>query len=83
MPMNFLRVAIPSPLRRLFDYLPVELDDGYQYIPGIRVIAPFGNRELVALLVEVSEQSDVDTKKLKGNQEQKKCQEQTRTEDLG
>jgi primosomal protein N' (replication factor Y) len=65
MPMNFLRVAIPSPLRRLFDYLPIDLEDGYQYIPGIRVLVPFGNRELVALLVEVSEQSEVDTKKLK------------------
>ena len=63
--MIFLRVAIPSPLRRLFDYLPAVGADSFKYIPGIRVIVPFGNRELVAVLVEISEESAVDASKLK------------------
>jgi len=63
--MAFLRVAIPSPLRRLFDYLvpPTELDS--DFTPGIRLLVPFGNRQLVAILVEVVEQSQIATDKLK------------------
>ncbi len=63
--MAFLRVAIPSPLRRLFDYLvpPTELVS--DFTPGIRLLVPFGNRQLVAILVEVVEQSQIATDKLK------------------
>ena len=63
--MAFLRVAIPSPLRRLFDYLVPETEQDTDFIPGIRLLVPFGNRQLVAILVEVAEQSQVATNKLK------------------
>ena len=63
-----LRVAVPSPLRRLFDYLPPEgLDDaGVRALrPGMRVAVPFGTRTLVAILVSLQTQSSVPTGKLK------------------
>ncbi|SEG81858.1 primosomal protein N' [Marinobacterium lutimaris] len=60
-----VRIALPTPLHRLFDYLlpltPVEQEPQ----PGCRVRVPFGNRELVGLIMEVSENSDVPRNKLK------------------
>lgn len=63
-----LRVAVPSPLRRLFDYLPpAGLSDASaaRLAPGMRVAVPFGTRTLVAILVSVQTQSSVATAKLK------------------
>jgi len=60
-----LRLALPSPLRRLFDYLPPAgtVPTGLQ--PGMRVRVPFGRRELIGILVEVDTQSEVPAAKLK------------------
>ena len=63
--MAFLRVAIPSPLRRLFDYLVPQTEQHNDFTPGIRLLVPFGNRQLVAILVEVVEHSQIATNKLK------------------
>lgn len=61
------RVAVPSPLRRSFDYLlPAELAAEYPDLqPGVRLRVPFGSRELTAVLLELDTRSDVDIKKLK------------------
>ena len=63
--MPYLRLAIPSPLRRLFDYLPPADCDLSTLTPGIRVKVPFANRQLIGLLIEVTEETDVPVKKLK------------------
>lgn len=63
-----LRLAVPSPLRRLFDYLPPESIDAAHaatLAPGIRVAVPFGPRTLVAILVSVQSTSSVPANKLK------------------
>lgn len=58
-----LRIALPTPLHRLFDYrLPVAMP---LPAPGCRVRVPFGNRELIGLVVEHSEHSDMPLAKLK------------------
>ncbi len=44
-------MAIPSPLRRLFDYLPPAADSGRDPV-GCRVRVPFGSRRVVGLVVE-------------------------------
>jgi primosomal protein N' (replication factor Y) len=44
-----LRVAVPSPLRRLFDYLPPA--EGPLPAPGVRVRVPFGNGRKVGLVM--------------------------------
>ncbi|MFU6375031.1 primosomal protein N' [Metapseudomonas otitidis] len=65
MPSPILRLALPSPLRRLFDYrapagvAPVALQ------PGIRVRVPFGRREVIGVLVEVTDRSEVPEDKLR------------------
>jgi primosomal protein N' (replication factor Y) len=44
-----LQVALPVPLRELFDYLPPQ--DGQAAVPGARVVVPFGSRQLVGIVV--------------------------------
>ena len=56
-----LRIALPVPLDRLFDYLPI--DD--QACVGARVQVKFGQRQLIGLIAEITEQSDYPTDKLK------------------
>ncbi|MBN3564669.1 primosomal protein N' [Aliamphritea spongicola] len=63
--MSYLRLAIPSPLRRLFDYLPPADCDTATLVPGIRVKVPFANRQLIGVLIEVTETTDVPVNKLK------------------
>lgn len=58
-----LSVAVPSPLYRVFDYL---LPPGYATPPlGVRVLVPFGSRELVGLVLSVQAHTDVPADKLK------------------
>ncbi len=66
--MPILRLAIATPLRRLFDYLPptaVTDTDPAAVAPGSRVLAPFGNRQVCGVLVEVAKQSELPQDKLK------------------
>ena len=66
--MSVLRLAIPSPLRRQFDYLPPEgmtqaTIDSLQ--PGVRLRVPFGRREVTGYLLEVCAESAIATSALK------------------
>jgi len=61
---SFYRVAVPVPLSRHFDYLPPS-DQSTPPLPGTRVLVPFGRRQLVAIFLGLSNQSDVPTNKLK------------------
>ncbi|GHB20388.1 primosomal protein N' [Salinicola rhizosphaerae] len=53
-----LHVAIPTPLRRLFDYRPVGPAPAQGWQPGLRVKVPFGRRQLVGIVVGASDESD-------------------------
>ena len=57
-----LRVALPLPLRQLFDYLPA--DNSITPQTGQRVVVPFGHRQLVGVIVEISDHSDLPLDKL-------------------
>src|SRR5438105_1693822 len=60
-----LRLALPTPLRRLFDYLPPQDIDYTSLIPGIRIQVPFQRRTLVGVLISVEKNSAVPYEKLK------------------
>ncbi len=60
----FFQVAIPTPLRRLFDYLPPESDVVQPQI-GTRVRVPFGRREVVGMVMGTSNSSVVDSQRLR------------------
>ena len=60
MPGPILRIAIPSPLYRTFDYLPPPDCDTATLRPGARARVPFGRRQTVGLLVEIGTDSERD-----------------------
>ena len=66
--MPILRLAIASPLRQLFDYLPPpeakqEVLDALA--PGSRLLAPFGARQVCGVLVEIVAESKLETGRLR------------------
>ena len=66
--MSGLRLAIPSPLRRQFDYLPpdgMKAAELNRLQPGVRVRVPFGRREVIGYLLEVCSDSAVAADALK------------------
>jgi primosomal protein N' (replication factor Y) len=59
------RIAIPVPLRKLFDYLiPVTLCSSHP-LPGRRVLVSFGKQKKIGMIVEILEKSHYDFNKLK------------------
>lgn len=62
-PTIALRIALPTPLRQLFDYLPPDCSSVFQ--PGMRVRVPFQRRELIGLLVSTTTTPDLPWEKLK------------------
>src|SRR5438477_445033 len=63
--MTLLRIAVPTPLRRYFDYLPPNDIDLSTLSAGMRVRVPFGKRELVGIFMEITSTSSVALNKLK------------------
>lgn len=60
---KFARVAIDSPLRRIFDYRIPEAGSTFEV--GQRVLVPFGRRDVTGIVVGVSHHTDLDTARLK------------------
>ena len=61
-PQTVLRVALPVPLRQLFDYLPLE--NGPDLVPGMRVCVSFGHRKMVAVVTDIVTESELPIEKL-------------------
>jgi len=64
-PSLILRVAVPSPLRRTFDYLPPAGTPSARLTPGMRLRVPFGRRRVVGILLDIVSQSRIETSRLK------------------
>jgi len=64
-PDVILRLALPSPLRRLFDYRAPPQSSHVRFTPGMRLRVPFGRREMIGVLIEVADHSEVPADKLK------------------
>ncbi len=62
---TILRIAIPVPLRQLFDYLPPIEAHTVKLEPGMRVLVPFGQRKTVGVIVEISDHTIHPIEKLK------------------
>jgi primosomal protein N' (replication factor Y) len=62
---RYLRVAVPSPLYRHFDYLPPAGADIASLSPGVRVRVPFGARDVIAVLLDTPTESEVPASRLK------------------
>ncbi|NCF26161.1 MAG: primosomal protein N' [Gammaproteobacteria bacterium] len=60
-----MRVAVPSPLRRAFDYLPSNAPGAVLPLPGMRVVVPFGRGERVGMVVAHVDHTHVPRQRLK------------------
>jgi len=60
-----LRVAVPSPLRRVFDYLPPDTQGEALPPPGSRVRVPFGRGVRVGMVIAQVNHTDVPRQRLK------------------
>ena len=66
--MPVLRLALPTPLRAEFDYLPpttLSPEALTTLQPGIRVQVPFGARQMTGVLLQVADETMVQADKLK------------------
>jgi len=66
-----LQVALDTPLRRVFDYLPPAQRPPAQAAPrpGVRVLVPFGRQRLIGILVGIVAESTLPLPKLKAAHE--------------
>lgn len=62
---TYLRIAIPTPLRRHFDYLAPANSHSKMPQIGARIRVPFGRQTLVGILLEIVHETDVPVQKLK------------------
>ncbi|MGI9330156.1 MAG: primosomal protein N' [Gammaproteobacteria bacterium] len=60
-----LRVALSTPLKRLFDYLPPAAGDGPVGQPGARVRVPFGRSKRIGVIAAVAANSELPLEKLR------------------
>ena len=60
-----LQVALPSPLRRLFDYRAPRGVSAADLQVGQRVRVPFGNRAMVGMIACISDHTEVPANRLK------------------
>jgi primosomal protein N' (replication factor Y) len=61
--ITVLNIAVPCPLRRSFDYL--SNDHTIAWTPGLRVEVPFGSRQLIGVVLSVSEKEPQEITALK------------------
>lgn len=62
---RFLRVALDTPVARLFDYrMPLD-GDLSQIQPGARVLVPFGRRALIGVIIDISDTTTLAIERLK------------------
>lgn len=63
--INILHIAIATPLRHCFDYLPPSESVPTDWQPGVRVRVPFGRREVIGILISCSTDTHLAADKLK------------------
>lgn len=64
-PSGYVRVAIPTPLRRLFDYQAPQEAHLESIHPGMRVQVPFGTRQLTGIVISIEKETNVPPEKIR------------------
>ncbi|OGT56923.1 MAG: hypothetical protein A3F43_04340 [Gammaproteobacteria bacterium RIFCSPHIGHO2_12_FULL_42_10] len=62
---KILRIALPTPLNRLFEYVLPEAIDPRTLQQGLRVRVPFQSRTLIGWLIEITDHATIAVHKLK------------------
>ncbi len=63
--LNIIQVAVPTPLRRKFDYLLSDVINPDHVLPGMRVLVPFGRTKKIAIVLGKTSETEIDIKKLR------------------
>jgi primosomal protein N' (replication factor Y) len=63
--VDIIKVAVPVPLRRLFDYALPQDVGADEIVLGARVLVPFGSRQLVGIACGPVDEVDYDISKIK------------------
>lgn len=63
--MLILHIAVNKPLRGCFDYLPPIHLAHTSWLPGMRLLVPFGKKMIIGILLRVNHKSCIDIHKLK------------------
>ncbi len=63
--LNIIQVAVPTPLRRKFDYLLSDTINPEAVLPGMRVLVPFGRTKQIAIVLGCTSKTEIDIKKLR------------------
>ena len=61
----YVRVALPTPIRKVFDYLPQDDKSSHLLQQGARVKVPFGSRKLIGIIIDIVNKTNVSSKQLK------------------
>ncbi len=65
MSTQYVQVAVPVPMRQLFTYqVPSPMQSPKIHI-GERIAVPFGSRQVIAVVIALSDKCDIDSKKIK------------------
>jgi primosomal protein N' (replication factor Y) (superfamily II helicase) len=62
---HIVRVALDTPIRKVFDYLAIPTMGSNVAAPGTRVRVPFGRRKLIGVVMDTAVESDIPPEKLK------------------
>ena len=63
--LTYLQIALPIPMRQSFTYLVPPALEQETFVKGDRVLVPFGHRNLIGVVLAVSDECDVQSSKLK------------------
>ena len=64
-PTTYVQVAVPVPMRQLFTYqIPLDMQQPSIQV-GERVAVSFGKRDVIAIVLSITNECDVDVKKIK------------------
>ena len=62
---SVLKIAVPVPMHRVFDYLPPAEVDLKSIRPGVRVEVPFGRSRKTGILLDIVDTSDIAPERLR------------------
>ncbi len=64
-PNQYVQVAVPVPMRQLFTYQVPSTMQLPTIRVGERIAVPFGSRQVIAVVIALSDECDIDSKKIK------------------
>lgn len=65
MPIQYVQVAVPVPMRQLFTYQVPSTMQSPTILVGERIAVSFGSRQVIGVVIALSDECDIDSNKIK------------------